>query len=302
MKKVTFLAMAILTAVPVLTAQTEPTDTIRVIDNADQILITRTANNTSVKAFIPTNEGATSFKIYEYNITVEEKADTASEETISENIFADFPFLTNRKKQRATEGHFKPKRYVTACRNIYWGWNFAYDGKSGLKNSFEVGVAEFLGIDWKPWRQGPDFRVGLGFGMKRFLAADNLMFGKSGDRLVLLPAVPDACDVKAHWDVWTFHLPLMVSQSIYKDFGVAFGAIVNFNTYSKAWSQHEINGVRYRETFKGLQQRLITTELIGIIGIREGIGFYAKWNPVPLMRPCFGPEFKSWSMGVSLNF
>lgn len=302
MKTTIFLAISIALTAPAMTARTETADTIRVIDNAEQVLITRTANSTSVKALIPTNEGATSFKIYEYNVTVEEKSDTATNDIISENIFADLPFLNNRKKQRATNGHFKPQRYVTAFRNIYWGWNFAYDGKAGVKNCFEVGVAEFIALDWKPWRQGPDFRVGLGFGMKRFLAADNLMFGKDADRLILTPAFPDARDVKAHWDVWTFHLPLMVSQSICKDFGVAFGAIVNFNTYSKAWSQHELDGVRYRETFKGLQQRLLTAELIGIIGIRGGIGFYAKWNPVPLMRPCFGPEFKSWSMGVSLNF
>ncbi len=301
-RTISFLAMAIAMTAPAMAIQAEQTDTIRVIDNADQILITHTANNTSIKAMIP-NEGATAFKIYEYNVTVEEKADTATGNVISENIFADLPFLTNKKRQRTSgKGRFKSQRYVTACRNIYWGWNFAYNGKSGLKNSFEVGVAEIIAMDWKPWRQGPDFRVGFGFGMKRFLAADNLLFGKNGDRLVLLPAMPDAHDVKAHWDVWTFHLPLMASKKICGPLGVAFGAIVNFNTYSKAWSQQEFEGVRYRETFKGLQQKLLTVELVGIIGLSEGIGIYAKWNPVPVMRPGFGPEFKSWSLGVSLNF
>lgn len=304
MKKQVLIALVLSTAPSLIAQHVGPTDTVKIIEKASEVVITRRDNNTYIHAIIPDEQG-TSFQTYDYKVTVNERPDSTTEK-IAENIFSGLPFVNDKKKKQpeASNNAFKSQRYITGIRNIYWGWNFAYDGKEGLKNSFEVGVAEVIAIDWKPWRNGPDFRVGLGFGMKRFLAADNLTFGKQGDRLVLQPIEPDAHDVKGRWDVWSFHLPLMMKQQIYQNLEVAFGTLVNFNTYSKAWSQQEIDGVRYRTKFKGLQQRLMTCELIGIIGLGGdfGFGFYAKWNPVPVMKSCFGPEFRTWSMGVSLNF
>lgn len=295
------LCMALSTA---MTAQTEPADTIKIIDNAESVIITREGNRTVIKAITGNDQEALSGKIYTYDVTVEERNDSTTKE-FSESIFSSFPFLNERAKKRAKNhagSKFKPQRYATALRNIYWGWNFAYDGKAGIRNCWEAGVAELISIDWKPWRNGPDFRIGAGFGMKRFVTADNLVFAKSGDCLVFKNVNEEARDVKSRWDVWTFHVPLMISQGIYKDLGIAFGTLLNFNTYSSARTQVEIDGIRYRETFKGLQQRLFTAELIGIIGLREGIGLYAKWSPMPIMRSAYGPEFKTWTLGVSVNF
>lgn len=304
MRPIILLALALGMA-PALAAQTEPTDTIKIIDNAESVVITRQNNSTTIKAFMRDSENTPSMKIYTYKVTVEERSDTNTCEEFSENIFSSLPFIADKHKKRAATHpgrKFRPKRNVTAMRNIYWGWNFAYDGKAGIRNCFEAGVADVIAVEWKPWRQGPEFRIGAGFGFKRFRTADNLVFTKEGDRLAFREADNEATDIKSHWDVWTFHVPLMMSQRICNKFGVAFGTMLNFNTYSKAQTQMEINGTRYRETFKGLQQRLFTAELVGIIGFRGIIGCYAKWSPMPVMNTCFGPEFKNWTLGVSLNF
>lgn len=302
MKPIALLALAVAIS-PVITAQTEPVDTVKIIENAQRIMIIRNGNNTVVNAIIDDGESA-QVANYIYEVTVEESSDSIKEE-YSENLFSTFPFLSEKKKRKASATKkFTPRREITGLRNIYWGWNFAYDGKASIRNCFEVGVAEVIAVEWHPWHKGPDFRVGAGFGMKRFLTADNNVFTKEGDCLTLLNIDPawGACDVKSRWDVWTFHVPLMMSQRIAHDIGVAFGALLNFNTYSKARTQMEIDGTRYRETFKGLQQRLFTVELVGIFGLRGGIGVYAKWSPMPIMRTIYGPEFKSWTLGATLNF
>ncbi len=295
--------LTVAAALPSLRAQASapdmPTDTVKVIDKADAINIIRTETGTVIEAFIGTDKA--SWNKYRYEVTVVER-DSSTVETISENSLISLPFNINRKKSKTTSGRWKAKRTITAMRNLYWGRNFAYDGKSGIKNSFEIGIAEVIAVEFQPWRRGPLFRVGLGFGMKRWHTADGLYFGKDGDCLTIVPAITDASNIKSKFDVWSFHVPLMVSQPIYKSFTFAAGVLLNFNTYSKASTSFETADVRYSETFKGLQQRLLTPEIIGIIGFRDAIGFYAKYNPVPVMRSQFGPSFKSWSMGVSIAF
>lgn len=301
MKQVALLMLGLILA-PAVAAQTEASDTIKVIENAQRVMVTRNADKTVVSAIIG-NPGDAQFRQYTYEVSVSERADTVQED-LSESLISAIPFLAGKKRNGQQSQPRKSKRYVTALRNIYWGWNFAYAGKGAIRNCFEVGVAEVISVAWHPWRNGPDFRVGAGFGMKRFLTAGNTVFGKETDCLTMHEIDPGcgACDVKSRWDVWTFHLPLMISQRIVKGVGVAAGALVNFNTYSKARSQMEIEGVRYTETFKGLQQRLVTVELVGMFGLRGGIGIYAKWSPMPLMRTAYGPEFKTWSLGATLNF
>jgi len=302
-KPIAMLALTMATMTPTH-AQSVPVDTIKVIENAHQITITRNANTTCIEAWTSDADGG-NIERYTYNVTMQ---DSTQNETFTESIFAGLPFMSDKKRNRKSAtavktAKWKPKQQIYAVRNIYWGWNFAYDGKTGLKNCFEVGVAEVIGASWKPWRRGPEFSVGIGFGMKRFRTADDLLFAKDGDRLTIIPADLDEChDAKAHWDIWAFHLPLMLTQNITGDFAVAIGATVNFNTYSKAWSSYLADGVRHTTTFKGLQQRLLTIEPTAIIGFREAIAFYAKWNPMPVMQCGNGPRFKSWSMGVTLNF
>lgn len=139
MKLLALLAFGLL-PVLAMTAQTEPADTVKILDNADHVVITKNGNNTIVKAVIRNAENDTSMKLYTYSVTVEENTDSAREE-FSESVFLSHPLFTGKQKKQSStssEGKFKPRRNLTALRNIYWGWDFAYDGKAGLRNSFEV--------------------------------------------------------------------------------------------------------------------------------------------------------------------
>jgi|GEM_PF-848089 len=286
-------------------------DTIKVIDNATRVLVTKNGNTTVISTMMDDGTGPNRTE-YRYTVQIKDRTPARKlTEEMESGIFRGLPFLGQRvasdddkatSSTAASRRKWKPKRYVTALRNIYWGWNFAYDGKEGLRNCFEVGVAEVIGIEWKPWRKGPDFSVGLGFGMKRFLGSDGMLFGMDADRLMLVSAPSDVKITKARWDVWAFHIPLMAGWNPYRELRLAAGALVNFNTYSKAWNATEADGMRHSVTFKGLQQRLVTVDFTVLAGLREGVGIYAKWSPVPLMQRCYGPYFRTWTLGVSLNF
>ena len=122
------------------------------------------------------------------------------------------------------------------------------------------GDAECPGLEFRPV-VGAHQRHGAPFGIDSYKVAKTEYPDKFGCEQAILPVTTDATDVKSRWEVFTFHFPLMVSQKIYRNFGIAFGTLLNLNTYSTACTQMKIDGIRYKETFKGLQQRLFTAEL-----------------------------------------
>ena len=96
MKLLALLAFGLL-PVLAMTAQTEPADTVKILDNADQVVITKNGNNTIVKAVIRNAENDTSMKLYTYSVTVEENTDSAREE-FSESVFLSHPLFTGKQR------------------------------------------------------------------------------------------------------------------------------------------------------------------------------------------------------------
>lgn len=295
-------AILFLTAATCASAQTQPADTVKIVTNADMVTVTQQGGNT--KVHIITNDNTGTVNVYEY--AASETTTSIPANLDSDKLVMELPFTKIRTRTEAAgTTSSKPawhKRIITVVKDIYWGWTFNYDGKAGIENSFEVGVAQLIAIEWQPWQRGPRFNVGAGFGMRRYLAGKGCIFAKEGDRLLSRPVDEDSHLDHSRWDVCTFHIPFRITQNIYKHFGISAGAIVNFNTYGKVSSRWEQDGVRYTETIKGLQQRLLTVDLIGIIGLTEWIGAYVRWSPMNVMRHYYGPEFKSWSIGAIVNF
>lgn len=278
-------------------AQVESADTVKVITNAKSIAVLQKNSSTIVKA--ETKEEGNRTNIYEF--VVKERPDTITPQLDDDNWFIDIPFISIESQLDAKE-HPHYKRIVTGMRNVYWGWMFNYDGKAGIENCFELGVAEFAGLAWQPWRQGPRLDIGVGLGMRRYLGAKGTIFAKAGDRLITV--IPEGVDKVNHarWTVLCFHVPVMITQNFYRNFGMSVGTWVNFNTYGVTGSQWESNGIRYNEQIKGLQQQLITVDPVVSLGFTNSISIYGRWSPMHVMKTVNGPQFKSWSLGALINF
>jgi hypothetical protein len=275
-------------------------DTIKVIPNASQVLVTRQGNNTKVKALIPQDDG---MKAYQFSVNVEENE---SVDDTNDDIWENEIPFTLRIKSQSTDCGTSAKRKVATVfsfRNIYWGWNFIYDEKAGLKNSSEFGIGELIGVGYKPWRQGPELSIGAGFGRRRHNSSEGFVFTHEGDNLQVVPIDATANKVKSHVDVWSIHIPILLRQRIYKQFGVGIGGDINLNTYAKAKSSYTAtDGIRYSESYTDLQQRTLTVDVVGFVGWLNAIGMYVRWTPMNEFKQPYGPEYKSWSLGVALNF
>lgn len=298
MKLITLSCIIAALAPAFATAQTTPADTVKIIPNAERISVTKQDNKTVITAFMPTDDDTGSLYKYTYEVTVDKNKSIDTDDFILK-----FPFMKSNEDETEScdKKPFKPRRDFTVMKYIYWGWNFNYDSKAGIKNSFELATADLIGIDWYTSRK-TTLGIGLGFGFNRVTTADKMLFVKDGDALMVAPASSNTEVDFARWDTWRFQVPLMLSQKLSGNFGFGLATIVNFNTYSTATNRYEIDRIRYTETIKGLNQRLVTVDFMATLGFVNGIGAYVKWSPMTAMQKLYGPSFRNFSIGVNLNF
>lgn len=297
--KPSLLLLALTATATAGAAPSTSVDTIRTITNAQSVTITRDDNRTTIRAIIPDEAGKPQGEVFTYTVTEESPAVDKAFSLLSEESLFRIPFAMKSKQDEAKR--FKPSHYITALRYFYWGWNFNYDSKAGIRNAFEYGIADLIGVEWSTSRH-TRLGLGLGFGSQRVTTADKQLFATDGGRLVTI-APPEGARVEyARMDICRFQLPLYWRQALAGKFGVSLTGIVNFNAYASATNCYYLERTRYKQTIHGLNQRLLSVDLMASAGIVDGIGVYAKWSPVTSMEPAYGPAFRTFTIGVNLNF
>lgn len=294
-KKLTLIMAILATGTAAVHAQT---DTVKVINNATYITVERIGDQTTVKAVIPDSGNSASFDLYTYQVNTNDNAADRYNPGLG-NMMLELPFMRQTTKSGTATKKAKP--CITVLKYMYWGWNFNYDGKAGLKNSFELGIADFVGVDWHTSRK-TTLGIGLGFGLNRITSRDNRLFVRTGDMLSMTDAPAGSVPDFARWDILRFQIPLMYSQKLGNSFGFALAPIINFNTYATATNRYTLDGIRYTEKIKGLNPRLLTVDLMATVGIVNGLGIYAKWSPMTSMQSAYGPTFRNFSIGANFNF
>jgi hypothetical protein len=277
----------------------EPADTVKVIDKAKNVVVVKTGDTTVVKADYLDEDGES--LQFQYEVKVSKPDSVPVDDEFPDEWGMDLPFMRTRcvSCEDNKSGRHRVYRDITGMRHIYWGWRFNYNDKGNVKNSFEVGVRDLIGVSWK--YRGAELEIGAGFGLKRFLADDGFVYEKNGDGVGLIPA-PEGLDIKhSRLDVFAFHLPVLYNQRIVRGLSFTLGGILNFNSYAKAYTKAFDGTNQYKIDYKGLQQNLVTADAYAAINVC-GFCLYSTWSPMNLFKKEYGPELKGWSLGVELSF
>lgn len=277
----------------------EAPDTVKVIENGEGVTVLRSDDTITVEVTYTDSKG--NRKVYLYEMSMKENSSSDEIDKLPDDWGMDFPFLNGGPfgKKKGSKSYFKVRRDITGLRHIYWGWRFNYYDKGNVRNSFEVGVKDVIGVSWK--NRGAELEIGVGFGLKRLKCDDDFIFTKEGDGIYLVPT-SGAGEVKSsRLDIWAFHLPVLYNQSIGKIASFSIGGIVNFNSYAKSHTEIVEKNYKRSMNFKGLQQNLVTVDAYTSFRIC-GVGIYAMWSPMKLFDKEFGPELKGWSIGMELGF
>lgn len=287
-----YLISALLSLSPLLMMAKENPDTVTVIENASAVTVVKSGDSTILEAVM--EEDSIGRKVYRYELEIGGQS-IAPADTFPDDWGMDLPFMRekNRGKSRCLS------RRVTGFRHLYWGWRFNYGNKGSVKNCFEVGIRDVIGVAWQ--RGGSELEIGLGFSMQRYLADDGMAYRRNSDAL-RLESVPEGKRCKlSRLDIWTFQVPVLYNQKIGGDVSFSLGGVLNFNTYAKAQTKLRYGDITEKTTYKGLHQNLFTADIIGAVHV-SGIGVYAAWSPMHAFKKEYGPAVSSWSLGIDLCF
>lgn len=272
----------------------EAADTVKVIENANNIIVVAKDGKTVLNAEFPGKNSKETLK-YQYEVNVANSDTISVKDEFSDNWGMDLPFVKDKSMNVRDN---KVRRYIGFLSRGYWGWRFNYDGKGNVRNGWEYAVPDFVSVKWQ--RRGAEFEIGLGASSSYYFASDNFCFQKEGDKIVLAP-VPDGMYTKqSSLMIDALLVPVFYNQRLGKNGSFTLGAIANFNFFSSATTKlHTANDQYVTTTYRGLQQRLLTLDTYASINF-YGIGVFAKWSPIKVFDKKFGPELKGFTIGVEI--
>lgn len=295
MKKYTFL-LAVFTALCVNAQKVIVNDTVVSVNDAKKVVVTEKNGNVKVEI-----KGVEDDKDYVYSYRTEEKQE--SRLRISQDWELRLPFTksdtTKVKKHRFS-------KWALVSGGVYVGFNKAVDDNPdlGVKmgSSLELAWDRIIGLQYRPFRKGPRFSVGLGVGWKNYRITDsynyfdkqagNVVLEKYGDRVV-----PKYSRLK----VFSLRVPVMVRQKLGDDFSLSAGAVMNINTHASLKSCYVLeNGTKMEASQSGAPVRNVTYDLMGALRW-QSLGVYVKYSPMTVFKPGRGPEFKTLSVGVGFG-
>lgn len=296
MKRI-ILYLLSLSIIPAVNARTLPElpDTVNVIDGASNLIVSRNGDTTLIEV---EKSGGFGKDLFSYKVTVEEPDDSGDDSVIDFEI----PFGIGKESRRSSYCKRKLQTSFFVMGNCYVGQRFNYSDKGNVKNSYEIGVRNMIGIRWSHGDYTPSFSIGFGYGARRYGAQKGFMYAREGSSLVLIPAGEGMKVSSTDLEVFVFQIPLLFTIPIGRDVEFVAGAVGCFNTYARAKTELDIGSSKYTTTYKGLQQRLFTAELTASLGVCDILGVYASWSPMTLFQSPFGPKLKSWSLGATINF
>lgn len=267
-------------------ADTLPADTLAVVNDAHTVVVTKspTANVITV-----IGQGDDESFYYSYSSEREDSlADTVSKDEWGLSL----PFL--REYQRK-------KSEVTWAAHTQLGICMPVDGPRGFDQSIDIAMGKIVGLNYTPWSKGPTFSFGAGIFAQKFALHGGQMFGRDGKSLVMVDLPEGARDTHVRLFNFGFEMPFTVTQNIYDDFGISAGVVMKFNTYTTASNKYTLDNRSYEQSFKGLQQRILTYDIFAGIGW-EDFGLYCRYSPVAMFKSGNGPQFDVISFGINLGF
>ncbi|MBR4829015.1 MAG: hypothetical protein IKZ92_04350 [Muribaculaceae bacterium] len=287
MKHYYFLLTALL-AVMQMSAQTS--DTVKVIDQPSQVIITETPTGVQMKVL-------GSNKDDNYTYTVQHSSNDTIHTTQGNDWELNFPYSLTFTKD--SDSH-----WAITTNGFYIGGGIQHSWDL-INNSFEVGLLNIASLNYDT-HHGQDISLGVGIHHKSFsMKRPNMLWCEDNTGIVGATLYPNELDVKdrsSNLNVWAWQFPLMFRQRIYKKTAIRVGGIMNWNFKAQVHNRFKEGNTNYDITQKGLKQNKITFDLMaGLIVSHTGI--YFRYSPNELFKKGYGPEIKNtWTLGACLAF
>ena len=262
----------------------ENTDSIIRFTNPDSVVVTTTDNSISVK--INGDRYGQKYQ-YDYSSQIEEDNDIWE---------INLPFSNSEN------GRSKGKNYFSIdwFDNFYVGATFPLNGAAGINCGWEIGVDNIAAVRWNISRSGTKLSLGFGMGYRSANFGDEHVLAQADKVIYLTPIGSGIEKGSSRLHLFRLHVPLMLTQKVYKDKCVRVGAVLNLNTYLSATTKTQGGGVTSKASFHSLKQRFVTPDIFGSFNFFDGLGFYLRWSPMSVFEKGWGPDLDYLSIGLNI--
>ena len=265
-------------------------DTVKVIENPSQVIITETPNGVKVNV-----QGSKDDNLANYSYTVEHQANDRVSTSQESDWEIRYPFSKNDSSRH---------HWAIIMDGFYMGGGISHSWDM-INNSFEIGLLNFAAINYDS-HHGQNISLGVGIHHKSFsLKRPNMLVRDEMTNVVSPMFYPDGAELKdrsSNLNIWALQFPLMYRQKIYKSFAIRVGGIMNWNYLAQVNNHYKIGKSDYHITERGLKQNKITFDLMGGLSLGH-IGIYCRYSPNEVFKKGYGPEIKNtWTLGGSIAF
>ena len=286
MKKIVFIFTAMLAMAQ---AQALTPDTVTVIEQPKQVVITETPTGTNVKI-----TGSKDNEDYSYTYTMQHSANDTIHTTQSADWELNLPFMKS-----SGNGSY---HWSLETKGIYFGagLNSSCDL---INNSFNWGILDIMSINYHTLH-GQHFSLGVGFDSKRFsLKRPNCFVKDESTKVVYTDIYPEGASSRSSvLNVRAVQFPLLFQQDLGDDFHFVLGASMNWNAYAKCTTKYKENKVKTKLSYSNIKQNKITFDAIGGLSY-NGLAVYVRYSPCDVFQKGFGPEIKNtWTLGGAISF
>lgn len=272
-----------------LTAQAQ-TDTVKVVRNVKQVVVTRGSNGQMQVKLRGTNKDD-SYR-YTYSTVARKKDEQA--DTIDPHM----PFIEAKARKTIWKRLWFDGAYIGFISTTG-------DNPLGLKTgrSWEVGISMF-GIDYRPWQSSSHLSATVDIIARRYSTGKTNLLLQAGHPLSFVSVGDDVHVKHNHINMLQIAVPLMYHQSIVKNFEIGVGAQLNYNAYTAATTKYTADGdpMKHSTRIGSLNQRPFTVDLLATIGWRNNAHVYLRYSPMSVYSASDGPEMKSIAFGLKFGF
>ncbi len=271
-------------------------DTVRVINNANQVVITET--NSRVQVDVKGINGDAG-KTYQYE-ACHSKEGLSTSEREGRDWTVRIPMA---KSDTSKCGKHQFELFLSG---VYFGWGgtSAHDNWTGApKLTHEWGILNILGGAYKFGNRNR-LSLGIGYQHRQYRLKRDFQFvtaNEQGD--IDIATVPPAHEKpSATLHNYTVQFPLLYAKGFGKGFWAYGGCVMDWNCYASYDYNYQTDKTKHRETTHGLRQRKITFDLLA--GLTwHGLGAYFRYSPQQVFASGAGPKLdKTWTLGITLGF
>ena len=291
MKKTILIIVAMLGMASVCYATN---DTVTVIENPGQVIITETPNGVKVNV-----QGSKDDSSANYSYTIEHQANDRVTTRQESDWEIRYPF----SKSESTS------HWAIVMDGFYMGGGIHHSWEM-INNSFEIGLLNFAAVNYDS-HHGQNISLGLGFSFKAISPTKTIMLVCDDmTKVVSVVPFPESVESKGNWSnlhMAALQFPLMFRQKIYKRLAIRFGGIMNWNYLAQVNTHYKIGNDEHSITEWGLKQNQITFDVMGGLSLSTrsvgGAGIYCRYSPSQVFKKGYGPEIKdTWTVGVCIGF